>query len=127
MENHPIPQDVTGFKFKLIGSITLKQFLYLLFFGIFCVVTFILPISILIRIPFIMIFAAMGTALAFVPVEGRALDVMLVHFLKALPSENRYIYHKKGANFFAYEYLKMSSHPHPDANVSQESEQQRKS
>lgn len=127
MENHPIPQDVTGFKFRLIGSITLKQFLYLLFFGIFCVIAFIMPVSFFIRIPFMMLFAIMGLALAFVPIEGRPLDVMLVHFLKALPSENRYIYHKKGANFFAYEFLKTTNHPHPTPQQTQESEQQRKS
>jgi len=127
MENHPIPQDVTGFKFRLIGSITLKQFLYLLFFGVFCVVAFILPISIIFRIPFVMFFAALGAAFAFVPVEGRPLDIMLTHFLKALPSENRYIYHKKGANFFAYEFLKTTNHPHPTPQQTQESEQQRKS
>lgn len=127
MENHPIPQDVTGFKFRLIGSITLKQFLYLLFFGVFCIVAFILPISIILRIPLMMFFAALGAAFAFVPVEGRPLDVMLTHFLKALPSENRYIYHKKGANFFAYEFLKTTNHPHPTPQQTQESEQQRKS
>lgn len=127
MENHPIPQDVTGFKFKLIGSITLKQFLYLLFFGIFCVISFIMPVSPLIKIPFMFFFGALGAALAFVPIEGRPLDVMLVHFLKALPSENRYIYHKKGANFFAYEYLKASAHSHTKSLESDTTEQQRKS
>ncbi|EKD47460.1 MAG: hypothetical protein ACD_66C00049G0001, partial [uncultured bacterium] len=28
MEQHPVPQNVTGFQFKLIGDITLKQFAY---------------------------------------------------------------------------------------------------
>ena len=29
MESHPIPQNVTSFEFKLVGDMTLKQFLYL--------------------------------------------------------------------------------------------------
>ena len=29
MDNHPIPQDVTGFQFRLIGDMTIKQFAYL--------------------------------------------------------------------------------------------------
>ena len=27
MREHPIPQDITGYKFHIIGSMTLKQFL----------------------------------------------------------------------------------------------------
>ena len=26
MKQHPIPQDITGYKFHLIGAMTLKQF-----------------------------------------------------------------------------------------------------
>ena len=29
MDAHPIPQNVTSFQFKLVGEMTLKQFLYL--------------------------------------------------------------------------------------------------
>lgn len=96
MENHPIPQDVTGFKFKLIGSVTVKQFLYILGGGILAVVVFILPINILIRLPLSLFFGAIGAALAFIPIEGRPMDIMIKNFLKALPSENQYIYRKKG-------------------------------
>src|SRR3989344_3627510 len=103
MENHPIPQDVTGFKFKLIGSITVKQFLYLLGFGILTTVAFVLPINILIKAPTMAAFALVGVALAFVPIEGRPMDVMLVNFAKAIPSENRYLYRKRGANLATFQ------------------------
>lgn len=96
MENHPIPQDVTGFKFKLIGSVTIKQFLYLLGGGILAVVIFILPLSAIVRFPLSLFFGALGAALAFIPIEGRPMDVMIKNFLKALPSENQYIYRKRG-------------------------------
>src|SRR3989344_4515507 len=29
MEAHPVPQNVTSFEFRLIGDMTLKQFIYL--------------------------------------------------------------------------------------------------
>lgn len=103
MENHPIPQDVTGFKFKLIGSITVKQFLYLLGFGIFATVAFILPINILVKIPIMLSFAILGIALAFVPIEGRPMDIMLINFAKAIPSENRYVFRKRGANLSSFQ------------------------
>ncbi|MEK6847175.1 MAG: PrgI family protein, partial [Nanoarchaeota archaeon] len=103
MENHPIPQDVTGFKFRLIGSVTVKQFLYLLGFGILTTVAFILPINILLKIPMMVVFALIGISLAFVPIEGRPMDIMLINFAKAIPSENRYIYRKRGVNLASFQ------------------------
>lgn len=70
MENHPIPQDVTGFKFKLIGSVTVKQFLYILAGGILAIVCYILPVSPFIKLPLAFICGGMGVMLAFVPIEG---------------------------------------------------------
>ncbi|PIT89180.1 MAG: hypothetical protein COU27_01615 [Candidatus Levybacteria bacterium CG10_big_fil_rev_8_21_14_0_10_36_7] len=98
MDNHPIPEDVIGFKFKLIGSITVKQFLYLLSSGILIAAVLVFPVFVIVKIPFITIFALVGLSLAFLPVDGRPLDVMLLNFLKTLPSENRYSYQKRDGN-----------------------------
>lgn len=106
MENHPIPQDVTGFKFKLIGSVTIKQFLYLLGFGILTTVSFVLQVNLFIKIPLMLIFSSIGLGLAFVPIEGRPMDIMLMNFAKTIPSENRYIFRKRGVNLFAFEFFK---------------------
>jgi len=100
MENHPIPQDVTGFKFKLIGQITIKQFLYLLGAGFFVYFFFALPFPLFIKGPFILLAATLGVGLAFVPVEGRPMDKMLYFFIRALPAENQYVYHRLGATGF---------------------------
>lgn len=102
MENHPIPQDVTGFKFKLIGSVTVKQFLYLLGFGILTTIAFVLDINFFLRIPLMLFFASIGAALAFLPIEGRPMDVMIANFAKKIPAENRFIYRKRGANLASY-------------------------
>jgi hypothetical protein len=113
MENHPIPQDVTGFKFKLIGSVTVKQFLYLLGFGILATVVFMLqPLNfVFIRIPLMVLFGGIGAALAFLPIEGRPMDVMLMNFIRAIPSENRYIYRKRGVNLAKYEFFAAPAKP----------------
>ncbi len=105
MENHPIPQDVTGFKFKLIGSVTVKQFLYLIVGGIFAAVFFMLPFSPIIKFPLCLLFGGAGAALAFIPVEGRPMDVMIKNFAKTLPSENEYIYKKRGAEALITEFF----------------------
>lgn len=100
MENHPIPQDVTGFQFRLIGDMTVKQFAYLAAGVIMAWVFFSLPIHFLIKSPFVLFFAAMGASLAFVPIEGRPMDMMIYNFLKALLSPNQFVYQKTGGKLF---------------------------
>lgn len=103
MENHPIPLDVTGFKFKLIGSMTIKQFLYLLAGGVLVSLTLLFPGNLLLKAPFITLFSLIGFSLAFVPIDGRPMDKMIVNFIKLVPSENLFIYRKKGANLSSFE------------------------
>ena len=111
MENHPIPQDVTGFKFKLIGSVTVKQFLYLLGFGILATICFVLGISPFIKYPLMALFAGIGVGLAFVPIEGRPMDTMISNFAKTIPAENRFIFRKRGVNLAQFEFFKITVAP----------------
>lgn len=94
MENHPIPQDITGFEFKLIGDMTLKQFAYIAAGGILGVVCYTLPLLAIIKIPLALVFVGIGVAFAFVPFEGRPLDVMIKNFLKAVLNPTQYVYQK---------------------------------
>jgi len=98
MENHPIPQDITGFQFKLIGDMTVKQFAYVAVGVLIGWFFFITPLADFIKIPLAVIFILIGVALAFVPVEGRPLDTMIGNFFKAVFSPTQYIYQKQGAN-----------------------------
>ncbi len=107
MENHPIPQDVTGFKFKLIGSMTVKQFLYLLGFGILSMIFLIFHMNLFIKVPIMTVLGCIGIFLAFIPIEGRPADIMIMNFAKAIPSENRYIFKKRGVNLANYEAFKI--------------------
>lgn len=100
MENHPIPQDITGFQFKLIGDMTIKQFAYLAV-GIFLGwITYILPILIYVKIPILITFVGLGVAAAFLPIEGRPFDVMIGNYFKALFSPTQYIYQKIGGHMW---------------------------
>ncbi len=107
MENHPIPQDITGFKFKIIGSMTVKQFGYVVVAGIFCTLTFVAMNKShpFLMVPLMGIFAAAGVALAFVPVGGRPLDKMLIYFARSIPKENQYVYRKQGIDLTKYQFL----------------------
>src|SRR3989344_377495 len=100
MENHPIPQDITGFQFKLIGDMTIKQFAYLACGVILGWITFILPFFTLIKLPFALIFIGLGVASAFVPIEGRPFDLMIINYFKALFNPTRYVYQKIGGHMW---------------------------
>lgn len=96
MENHPIPQDVTGFQFKLIGEMTIKQFAYLALGVVLAWITYVLPLFWFLKFPIVLLFAGLGICLAFVPIEGRPFDVMLKNFLKALVSPSQFVFQKTG-------------------------------
>lgn len=92
MENHPIPQDITGFQFKLIGDLTVKQFAYLAVGVILGWVFFALPINPIIKIPIAIIFVLLGVGLAFLPIQGRPTDIMLLNFIKAFFRPTQFVY-----------------------------------
>jgi len=100
MDQHPIPQDVTGFQFKLIGTMTVKQFGYVASGVIMAVILYYIPIhspiGVLVKVLLIPLFGISGVVIAFVPLEGRPIDVMATNFAKALFSPNQYIYHRQG-------------------------------
>ncbi len=102
MEQHPIPQNITNFEFKLIGDMTVKQFAYLAGCTVFAYLVFIMPIHPFIKFPIAIFSAILGVALAFLPVEGRPLDRWIASFIRALFTPNQYIFHKdtQATDFF---------------------------
>ncbi len=100
MENHPIPQDIIGFQFKLIGNMTIRQFAYLAAGVIIGWIIFVMPIFSLIKVPIAMLSIILGVGAAFFPVGGRPFDTMLANFLKALFNPTQYIYQKTGASMW---------------------------
>jgi len=111
MDQHPIPQNVTGFQFKLIGAMTVKQFGYVAAGVIAAVIIYYLPIrgifAIFFKIFTIPLLGASGPILAFVPIEGRPVDVMTANFVKALFSPNQYVY-RKNLKQFSFSTISLS-------------------
>jgi hypothetical protein len=100
MENHPIPQDVTGFQFKLIGNMTVKQFAYLATGIIFAAILWQLPVNFLIKFPFCAFCAILGIGLAYFPISGRPMDLMIGNYIKALFSPTQFVYEKVGGQIY---------------------------
>jgi len=95
IEQHPLPQDVTGYRFRLIGDMTLKQFLYL---GVAVLLTLLfhqIPLPFFFRYPLEIVILLLGIGLAFVPVEGRPLDKWLIAFIKSIYSPTQYVWQKQ--------------------------------
>lgn len=95
IEGHPIPQDITGFQFRIIGDLTVKQFAYL---GVGLLLGWLflsIPLPFIIKAPLVIIFGGTGIFLAFVPIQGRPADTMLLLFFKAVLKPNEYTYEKQ--------------------------------
>lgn len=118
MENHPIPQDITGFQFKLIGDMTIKQFAYLASGSVLAWIAFSLPAPFLIKLPFITIFLVFGISFAFFSIEGRPVDTMVVNFIKAAFSPTQYVYQKNSLNFSQNEMVNDALSPTRQAGSS---------
>ncbi len=95
MEQHPVPQNVTTFQFKLIGDITLKQFAYLAGGIIVAYVSSkftIIPG--IFRWPLTIFSVLLGVGLAFVPIEERPLDRWIMAFIKSVYAPTQFVWKK---------------------------------
>jgi len=92
MEQHPVPQNVTTFQFRLIGDMTIKQFGYLIAGGILAVIAYKLPLPFIITWPLAGAFAFLGIGFAFIPIEERPMDVWVFSFFKSIYSPTQYIW-----------------------------------
>lgn len=95
MEQHPIPQQISSYEFKLVGEMTLKQFLKAAVGVVLAVAINATKLVFFIKYPLIFVFAGGGLALAFVPFDDRPLDSWIMAFIKAIYSPTIYTYKKK--------------------------------
>jgi len=95
MEQHAIPQQISSYEFKLVGDMTLKQFLKAAVGIVLAVIINSTKLIILVKWPLMLFLAGGGLALAFVPFEDRPLEVWVLSFLKAIYSPTIYIYQRK--------------------------------
>jgi hypothetical protein len=97
MEQHPVPQNVTTFQFRLIGDMTLKQFGYLVGGAIVAYIMYKLPLPFFFTWPLAVASAIAGVGLAFVPIEERPMDVWVLSFIKSIYNPTQYVWKKQAA------------------------------
>ena len=83
-EQHLVPQQISSYHFRLVGDMTLKQFLQVATGVGISLLFYALPIPKLIQWPLMLIFALFGAAFAFVPIQDRPLDQWLFAFFRSI-------------------------------------------
>ena len=94
MQQHPVPQNITGFEFKLVGFLTLKQFLYLAGAGVLCFIFFLAAPGFT-KWVFITPIALLGAAFTFLPVNGVSFDKWLLMFIRTITSPSKRVWRKE--------------------------------
>jgi len=95
MEQHPIPQQISSYEFKLVGDMTLKQFLKAAVGIILAILINTTKIVVLVKWPLMLLVAGGGLAIAFVPFQDRPLEGWIVAFIKSIYSPTIYTYQRK--------------------------------
>lgn len=95
MERHLVPQHVSGYEFRLIGDMTLKQFIELAFGVVMALISWFLPLPFFFKYPLVAFFGFLGFILAFVPINEQPLDRWIINFFKSIYSPTQYIFQKR--------------------------------
>lgn len=92
IQQHPVPQDISNYKFRLIGDMTIKQFAALGISIVLAVIIYSSPMPFFFKYPISFFLLLLGVGTAFVPFQGRTLDVWIVAFIKSIYSPTQYIW-----------------------------------
>lgn len=85
-QNHPIPQQISSYQFRLVGDMTLKQFFQVAGGALVGLLFYASPLHPLIKWPLIIFFCLLGAALAFLPFEERPLEKWIIAFFRSVYS-----------------------------------------
>ncbi|MEK7472461.1 MAG: hypothetical protein AAB625_00300 [Patescibacteria group bacterium] len=94
MEQHPIPQQISSYQFKLVGDMTLKQFFQVAGGVIVSLIFYSTPLHPLIKWPLILFFAGLGATMAFLPFEERPLEKWIIAFFRSIYSPTLFSWKK---------------------------------
>lgn len=95
MQQHPVPQNIMAVEFQLIGSMTIKQFIYVAAGAVIDGILYASPLYAFIKWPLIALFSLIGLGLAFVPINDLPLDRWIVAFFTSVNSPTKRIWRKE--------------------------------
>lgn len=115
MEQHPIPQPITSYEFRLVGDMTIRQFGKLASGLILALIVYAIDPPALLKWFLIFLFAGIGAAMAFVPFEGRSVDVWIIAFFKRIYSPTQYLWKQRQKPVSGQIITPPPTSPHPPA------------
>lgn len=81
MKEHPIPQDITGYRFHIVGSMTLKQFGEVAAGVVIAFLIYNTSLIAILKWPLVALFGLGGAAAAFLPIGERPLSHWISTFV----------------------------------------------
>jgi hypothetical protein len=103
MQQHPVPQHIASYEFRLIGDMTLKQFAMLAGCCVIALLFYASGLPAYFRWPMVLFFVILGVALAFLPFEERPLHQWLIAFFKSTYAPTIFYWQKKPPALAAFE------------------------
>lgn len=95
MEQHPIPQQISSYEFRLVGDMTLKQFGLAAGGALIALLFYVMPLPGIFRWPLMIGAVSLGIAMAFLPLEERPLQTWIFAFFRAVYSPTQYLWQKQ--------------------------------
>jgi len=91
-KQHAVPQNIMEVEFKLIGDMTVRQFLYVAVGGFACYLLYSGGLPFIIRWPLILLVSSIALGMAFIPMEERGLDEWIRNFFAACYSPTQRVW-----------------------------------
>lgn len=105
-EQHAVPQNISSYQFKLVGDMTLKQFLEVAAGVIIALGIYSTPLPGFLKWPVMLFFVSLGAALAFLPIQDRPMEIWLTAFFKSIYSPTLFDWKKENKSYFSQPQIK---------------------
>jgi len=99
MQQHPIPQQISSYEFRLVGDMTLKQFVKLALGLILAFLIFKSGLPFYFRWPLSFSVGLLGVASAFLPIHDRPFEVWVINFFRRVYSPTIFIWKKQEKDY----------------------------
>lgn len=94
-EQHPVPQQISSYQFRLVGDMTLKQFFQLAAGAVIGLIIYSFPLPGFFKWPLIALAVIGGAAFAFLPIQDRPLEQWLIAFFRSIYAPTIYVWRKR--------------------------------
>lgn len=107
-KQHPVPQNVMDVEFKVIGDLSMRQFVYLAVFGGGAYGAFLTLKGNVFQWPIAIILALIALGLAFVQFGDRGMDEWIINYFKAIFRPTQMVWRKEPQILSAFSYQNLA-------------------